>query len=211
MTDFGGDPATGQRRSKLADYAEMTRRPQGVRPAPAPQEPTGPPGADPARGAEARAAGPQQLLLATPPHSEAVGAFDAEAEARGREFADALEDFRDTAVLLPLRDGGWLTADFGGVRWILAFTDETALARYALARGEGGEEWAYETVLGARLLDVAVPGAGVVCGVALDAADGAERALLLPPVAGIVPDACAVDRGFTGGATATADDGERTR
>lgn len=123
---------------------------------------------------------------------------DAEVEARRREFVAALEAFRDTAVLVPIEDGGWLTVDFGGVRWILAFSDEPALARYALARDEGGEEWTYETVLGARLLDAAVPEAGVPCGVALDAADGAEHALLLPPVAGIVPDAYAVDRGFAG-------------
>ncbi|MFD7322200.1 hypothetical protein ACFV9D_14130 [Streptomyces sp. NPDC059875] len=122
---------------------------------------------------------------------------DAEAEAR-REFEAVLELFRATAVLVPRRDGGWLTVDLGGVRWILAFSDESALARYALARGEGGMEWEYETVLGARLLDVAVPSAGVPCGVAVDAADGAEHAVLFPPVAGVVPDAVAVDGNVTG-------------
>ncbi|MFY4723926.1 hypothetical protein [Streptomyces sp. LaBMicrA B280] len=44
--------------------------------------------------------------------------------------------------------------------------------------------------LGARLLDAAVPAAGVPCGVALDA--GGPGALF-PPVAGIVPDRVAVD------------------
>ncbi|KDN80171.1 SseB family protein [Streptomyces olindensis] len=115
------------------------------------------------------------------------------------EFAVLLETFRDTAVLVPLYDGGWLTADFGGIRWILAFSDESALARYALARDEADREWTYQTVLGARLLDLAVPKAGVPCGVALDAADGAEHALLLPPVTGIVPDAFAVDHVQQGG------------
>ncbi|MET9373004.1 SseB family protein [Streptomyces sp. NPDC002992] len=124
--------------------------------------------------------------------------LDAEAEARLREFAAVLELFRTTAVVVPRRDRGWLTVDFGGVRWILAFSDESALARYAVARGEGGAEWEYETVLGARLLDVAVPSAGVPCGVALDAADGPEHAVLFPPVAGVVPDAAAVDRNVTG-------------
>lgn len=122
-----------------------------------------------------------------------------EAAARRREFAVLLEIFRDTAVLVPLRDGGWLTADFGGIRWILAFSDEPALSRYALARDEADREWTYQAVLGARLLDVAVPEAGVPCGVALDAADGAEHALLLPPVTGIVPDAFALDHAQQGG------------
>ncbi|MFD7613309.1 SseB family protein [Streptomyces sp. NPDC059828] len=109
-----------------------------------------------------------------------------------------LEAFRETAVLVPRHSGALLTTDFGGVRWILAFSDESALARYAIARGEGDADWEYQTVLGARLLDAAVPSAGVPCGVALDAADGEEHAVLFPPVAGVVPDAAAVDRGFTG-------------
>ncbi|MFF9017621.1 hypothetical protein ACF09C_32285 [Streptomyces sp. NPDC014870] len=86
-----------------------------------------------------------------------------------------------------------MTADFGGVRWILAFSDESALARYAFTQDEGRVEWEYETVLGAKLLDVAVPSAGVPCGVALDAADGAEHAVLFPPVVGVVPVTAAVD------------------
>lgn len=40
-----------------------------------------------------------------------------------------------------------------GVRWLYAFSDESALARFALARGEGGREWAYQRWIGARLLD----------------------------------------------------------
>lgn len=148
-----------------------------------------------------------------PPAAEAVpadGRTDparAYVEARQREFSAWLEAFRDTRVLVPRTADGWLTADFGGVRWVLAFSGEPELARYALARGEGDREWAYERVLGAHLLDVAVPAAGVPCGVALDAADGDQEAVLLPPVKGIVPDAAAVDAGAFGGSDE--DDGGR--
>ncbi len=81
------------------------------------------------------------------------------------------------------------------MRWICAFSDEEALARFALARGESGREWAYRTVLGARLLDVMVPMLPGPGGVALDA--GSTDGMLFPPVAGIVPDAVAVDLGGT--------------
>ncbi|QTE00593.1 hypothetical protein [Streptomyces cyanogenus] len=112
---------------------------------------------------------------------------------RRREFAVLLGEFRRTAVLVPVDgDDAPLTGDFGGVRWIYAFSNESALARFALARGEGGREWAYQRWLGARLLDAVVPAAGVPCGVALDCADG-EDGMVFPPVRGIVPDAVAVD------------------
>jgi hypothetical protein len=108
-----------------------------------------------------------------------------------REFAALLGEFRRTAVLVPLDDQqDALAAEFGGIRWILAFSDEESLARYALGRGDGAREWEYRTVLGARLLDVAVPGAGVPCGIALDA--GSDDGMLFPPVSGIVPDEAAV-------------------
>lgn len=123
-----------------------------------------------------------------------------EAELRRRQFADLLGDFRRTAVLVPLGEApgfdgeqGWLTADFNGIRFILAFSDEYALARYARVRGEYGREWVYQTVLGAKLLDVAVPAAGVPCGVALDCADAPDGGMVFPPVKGIVPDEAAVD------------------
>ncbi|MFF7747929.1 hypothetical protein ACFZCP_01500 [Streptomyces sp. NPDC007971] len=113
---------------------------------------------------------------------------------RRREFAALLGEFRRTAVLVPLdADELPLTADQGGIRWILAFSNEPALARFAVARGEGDREWAYQRVLGARLLDAGVPAVGVPCGVALDAASG-DQGVLFPPVMGIVPDAVAVDR-----------------
>ena len=113
-----------------------------------------------------------------------------------REFARLLGEFRRTAVLVPFDESGSLwTADFNGVRWICAFSDEDALARFAVARGDAAREWTYRTILGARLLDVMVPMLPGPGGVALDAgsADGA----LFPPVAGIVPDEVAVDLGGT--------------
>ncbi|WP_435813430.1 SseB family protein [Streptomyces zhihengii] len=112
-----------------------------------------------------------------------------------KDFARLLGDFRRTAVLVPFdeHDSLW-TADFGGVRWICAFSDEAALADFARARGEAGRVWPYRTVLGARLLDVMVPMLPGPAGVALDAGpDGGGT--LFPPVAGIVPDAVAVDLG----------------
>ncbi len=65
------------------------------------------------------------------------------------------------------------------------------MAAFAGARGFTGSEIPYLTVLGSRLLDVAVPAAGVPCGVALNAA-GAQP-MLFPPVRGQVPDSVAVD------------------
>ncbi|MFJ4522285.1 hypothetical protein ACIP4Y_15280 [Streptomyces sp. NPDC088810] len=114
-------------------------------------------------------------------------------EYRRREFAVLLGEFRRTAVLVPVDgDDVPLSGDFGGARWIYAFSNEQALARFALARGEGAREWAYQRWLGARLLDAVVPAVGVPCGVALDCADG-EDGMVFPPVRGIVPDAVAVD------------------
>ena len=110
-----------------------------------------------------------------------------------REFAVLLGEFRRTAVLVPTdEDDAPLVGDFGGIRWIYAFSNESALARFAIARGEGGREWPYQRLLGARLLDAAVPAVGVPCGVALDVGTEGEEALF-PPVLGIVPEAAAVD------------------
>lgn len=108
-----------------------------------------------------------------------------------------LGEFRRTAVLVPFDEHGSLwTADQNGVRWICAFSDEEALARFALAQGDGAREWTYRTILGARLLDVMVPMLPGPAGVALDA--GSTDGVLFPPVAGIVPDHVAVDLGETG-------------
>jgi len=192
MSEYGGGP--GERpghsipRSRLADYAEMADAPA----TPARERPATEPVPDPV----------PDPVPAAPPAPEQVpepAPEDAEVTARRRAFARLLGEFRRTAVLVPLGDGpgpdedrGLLTADFNGIRFILAFSDEQALARYAQARGEFGREWAYRTVLGAKLLDVAVPAAGVPCGVALDCADGVDG-MVFPPVRGIVPDEAALD------------------
>ncbi|WP_412079331.1 SseB family protein [Streptomyces xanthophaeus] len=116
-----------------------------------------------------------------------------EAAAR-REFAVLLGEFRRAAVLVPLDPYGSLwTAEQGGIRWICAFSDEEALARFARAQGDAEREWEYRTVFGARLLDVMVPLLGVPAGVALDA--GGEDGMLFPPVAGVVPESAVVGLG----------------
>lgn len=70
-----------------------------------------------------------------------AAADDAVAVAR-REFAVLLGEFRRTAVLVPLDGAGDLwSAEQSGVRWICAFSDEAALARFAGVRGEAGREW----------------------------------------------------------------------
>ncbi|MER5216556.1 hypothetical protein ABT063_39985 [Streptomyces sp. NPDC002838] len=173
MSD-NGDPGTADGhipRSRLSDYVDM------VGPAPSLASPSA------------------EQVPAPAPVPE-----DPEAVARRQRFAELLNEFRRTAVLVPLGDRpgpdgerGLLTADWNGVRFILAFSDGQALARYAQARGEFAREWTYQTVLGARLLDVAVPAAGVPCGVALDCADGPDG-MVFPPVRGVVPDDVAVDR-----------------
>ncbi|MCY0953405.1 hypothetical protein [Streptomyces sp. H27-S2] len=107
-------------------------------------------------------------------------------------------EFRRAALLVPLADGpdgGLMSAVSGGIRWIYAFTDEEALARFAVARGEAeaGREWEFLSVLGARLVDAVVPLADGPAGVVVNAADE-DGSMFFPPVAGIVPDANAVDR-----------------
>ncbi|MDQ0843383.1 hypothetical protein QFZ68_003063 [Streptomyces sp. V1I6] len=119
-----------------------------------------------------------------------------EVAAGRRRFARLLGEFRRAAVLVPFDAQGSLwTADFNGVRWICAFSDEEALSRFALAQGDAGREWEFRTVLGARLLDVMVPMLPGPAGVALDA--GSEDGMLFPPVEGVVPEAAVVDLGGT--------------
>ncbi|MFF3173572.1 SseB family protein [Streptomyces sp. NPDC057900] len=169
MFDIGDDLAyASARRSKTAGAGGLTGRPAG--------EGVPAPGEVPDRGGAMTAAG------------------DPVAVAR-REFAVLLGEFRRTAVLVPLDEAGDLwSAEQGGVRWICAFSDEAALARFARVRGEAGREWAYRAVLGARLLDVMVPLLPGPAGVALDAGSE-DGGMLFPPVAGIVPDAVAIDLG----------------
>ncbi|WP_327135417.1 hypothetical protein OG311_37475 [Streptomyces sp. NBC_01343] len=107
-------------------------------------------------------------------------------------------EFRRAVLLVPRSggcadgEGGLMSAVSGGIRWFYAFTDEEALARFAEARGESAREWPYLAILGARLVDAVVPEVDGPAGVAVNVAD-ADGAMLFPPVAGIVPDACAVD------------------
>ncbi|WP_406150746.1 SseB family protein [Streptomyces sp. NBC_01012] len=130
-----------------------------------------------------------------PPARASAEAEQEQLRTARREFAVLLGEFRRTAVLVPLDEAGDLwSAEQNGVRWICAFSDEEALARFAVARGEAGREWTYQTVLGARLLDVMVPLLPGPAGVALDAGSTAGG-MLFPPVEGIVPDAVAVDLG----------------
>ncbi|MEU0677785.1 hypothetical protein ABZ330_33855 [Streptomyces sp. NPDC006172] len=186
MADHGGGASEPLEkkvpRSRLDDYAEMAVPPRKG-PA-AGRAPWPDPGAEP--------------ISEAPEPAPALD--DPEVEARRQRFLEVLEEFRRTPVLVPLGDGpgpdherGLLTADRNGVRFILAFSDGPALARYAEARGEFHREWVYQTILGARLLDVAVPAAGMPCGVALDCADGPDG-VVFPPVRGVVPDEVAVDR-----------------
>lgn len=176
MSENGGGTANQPevRRSRLSDYAEMSEQESTA-------EIDGSSAQDGPRSADTQASPPEEVR------------GDAGAAERRRAFAELLGDFRRTAVLVPLEDDALLTADMNGIRFILAFSDEQALARYAQARGDFSREWTYRTVLGAKLLDVAVPAAGVPCGVALDCADGPDG-MVFPPVKGIVPDAVAVDR-----------------
>lgn len=105
-----------------------------------------------------------------------------------------LGEFRRTTLLVPLSegdDGGLMSGWQGGVRWIYAFTDEKALARFAQARG-AVREWEYLAILGARLVDAVVPTVNGPTGVAVDVADE-DASMLFPPVVGIVPDTYAVD------------------
>lgn len=193
MADNGGSfPLPEQSRwSPFADYADMAAPGRGDADASTPSAAATPDWLKPNAPAEPAEA-PKAPRDAGPPE-------DPEVAARKRAFAELLDEFRRTAVLVPLGDGpgpdeerGLLTADLNGIRFILAFSDEQALARYAQARGAYAREWTYQSILGARLLDVAVPAAGVPCGVALDCADGPDG-MVFPPVRGIVPDAAAID------------------
>ncbi len=112
-----------------------------------------------------------------------------------------LGEFRRSLLLAPLSEGadgsggadaGLMSGWHGGVRWIYAFDDEAALARFAAARGAGEREWEYLAILGARLVDEVIPGIEGPTGVAVNVADEGGS-MLFPPVVGIVPDAQAVD------------------
>ncbi|MFE7775779.1 SseB family protein [Streptomyces sp. NPDC057445] len=103
-----------------------------------------------------------------------------------------LGEFRRAAVLVPVVDGGLRSGNVSGIRWIYAFTDESALARFAHARGSGDAEWEYLSILGARLLDAVIPSLDGPTGIAVNVADE-DGSMMFPPVSGIVPDSVAVD------------------
>ena len=105
------------------------------------------------------------------------------------DLRELVGEFRRSEVLVPVVEGALLSAESGGIRWLFAFTDLAALERFAEARGETVPERI--PVHGARLLDQVIPRVDGPTGIAVDA--GSPMGLVLPPVAGIVPDAVAVD------------------
>jgi type III secretion system (T3SS) SseB-like protein len=124
-----------------------------------------------------------------------LGGHIAAVRAGAGDPAGMVGELRRTAVLVPVTAGRFMSAVHDGVRWIYAFSDEAALARFASARGsaEGPQqEWEYASVLGARLLDVVLPALEGPAGVAVNVADEGGS-MLFPPVGGIVPDGVAVD------------------
>ncbi|MEV0602250.1 SseB family protein [Streptomyces sp. NPDC050315] len=155
------------------------------------------------RQADAEAAAREQQ--ASEPRADRTD--EAPPAAAVRAFAARLGEFRRTAVIVPTLDGDLMTATYGGIRWIYAFSDRQALARFAVAAGwepPPADGLEFLTVYGARLLDVVVPATGEPTGVALDVADAeAGGCVMFPPVLGIVPDEAAVD-GPNGEALATA-------
>ncbi|MFB6809579.1 SseB family protein [Streptomyces sp. NPDC056387] len=114
-------------------------------------------------------------------------------------------EFRRAVLFVPLAVGddgthdGLMSAVMGGIRWFYAFTDEQALARFAVAREEADRSWEYLAILGARLTDAVVPAVDGPAGVAVNVADE-DGSMFFPPVSGIVPDAYAVDIDRTGAA-----------
>jgi hypothetical protein len=114
-----------------------------------------------------------------------------------------LAAFRAAALYVPFaEDEAMCSGEADGICWMYAFTSTTELERFARARLEAGADPGWEsgrirywTVLGSRLLDIAVPAVvtetRTPAGVAVDV--GGIRPFLFPPVSGIVPDAVAVD------------------
>ncbi|MER6849007.1 hypothetical protein AB0A81_04770 [Streptomyces flaveolus] len=108
-------------------------------------------------------------------------------------------EMRRATLLVPLADGGPWSARSGGVRWVCAFTDEAALARFALLHTPGGQSVDCAALLGARIVDEIVPSLGEPAGLAVDIATE-DGSMFFPPVVGIVPDRAAVDAGDEVGA-----------
>ncbi|MEK8145124.1 SseB family protein [Streptomyces sp. M10(2022)] len=78
------------------------------------------------------------------------------------------------------------------MRWVCGFTDEAALARFALSHASGDQSMEYAALLGARIVDEVVPSLEGPAGLAVDiATEGGS--MFFPPVGGIVPVAVALD------------------
>ncbi|WP_250293004.1 SseB family protein [Streptomyces atroolivaceus] len=101
-------------------------------------------------------------------------------------------ELRRSVLLVPVDGGGLWSAWSGGVRWVCGFTDEAALARFALSQTSGDRPMEYAALLGARIVDEVVPSLDGPAGLAVDIATE-DGAMFFPPVAGIVPDAVALD------------------
>src|SRR5690606_6331570 len=106
-------------------------------------------------------------------------------------------EMRRSVLLVPSVDGRLWSAHSGGVRWVCAFTDEAALARFAEQRGMTERPLDYAALLGARIVDEIVPGLGEPAGLAVDIATE-DGSMYFPPVTGIVPEEAAVDAGDAG-------------
>ena len=87
-----------------------------------------------------------------------------------------LAALRESIVVVPT-DGhdALLTITDSGLTWVPAFTDTAALARFALARGDGERTWPYLTTLGARLLS----SIDARTGIAVDV--GSDHPAFFPP------------------------------
>ncbi|WP_189324861.1 hypothetical protein [Streptomyces flaveus] len=103
-------------------------------------------------------------------------------------------EMRRSVLLVPTAGGGLWSARSGGVRWICGFTDEAALARFALHHSYGDQPMDYAALLGARIVDEVVPSLDEPAGLAVDIATE-DGSMFFPPVTGIVPDGVAVDSG----------------
>ncbi|MEV6787789.1 hypothetical protein, partial [Streptomyces sp. NPDC051098] len=91
-------------------------------------------------------------------------------------------EMRRSVLLVPTAEGGLWSARSGGVRWICGFTDEAALARFALHHGSGDRPWEFAALLGARIVDEVVPSLDEPAGLAVDIATE-DGSMFFPPVA----------------------------
>ena len=234
MGSVGGETEAKPPRSALADIAEQTVLYAGPPATPATDAspaPEPPPDPDTFATAEPAAVviatttdpttepvttvAPESAAAQQPAGTQTLLSPEQAARLRAHQgvFRARLGEFRRRRVLVPYgENGAALTVEVHGARWLLVFTHEAALARYARARGESDRAWRYRAVWGAAVLDAGVPAvaeAGLPCGVLVDAGDG-ERGLVLPPVVGIVPEAVAVNRPDTDGEGTDSGTGQRT-